>query len=107
MTRLRPKKPSGFQTQELVTPVDWSLSLKSIANPQVRGFLFSDAKPTGVIIIRPSQLGGQSVYYIPRPASLRKVMLDDKTLQTLRAQEFKRIAGLDWVYGVECAKIYR
>ena len=34
---------------------------------QIRGFFAADSKPTYVIIIRPSQLGAESTYAIPRP----------------------------------------
>ena len=62
---------------------DWTLSLKTISNPQIRGFFFADAKPVGVIIVRPSKLGSQSVYYIPRPNNLRKVMVDAAVIQAI------------------------
>jgi hypothetical protein len=61
---------------------DWTLTLKTIASGQIRGFFFADAKPVGVIIVRPSQLKGDSIYFIPRPANLRKVIIDVAAIQT-------------------------
>jgi hypothetical protein len=46
---------------------DWTLFPKTITTQQVRGFFRADAQPRAVIIIRPSQLGGDSTYLIPRP----------------------------------------
>jgi hypothetical protein len=46
---------------------DWSLSAKTISSPQIRGFFRADCQPRAVIIIRPSQLGRDSAYLIPRP----------------------------------------
>ena len=62
---------------------DWTLTLKTIASPQIRGFFFAEANPVGVIIVRLSQLGGDSVYFIPRPAKLRKVMIHAAAIQTI------------------------
>jgi hypothetical protein len=50
---------------------DWTLNLKTISSPQIRGFFAADARPAGVVIIRPSQLGQNSSYLIPRPTDLR------------------------------------
>jgi hypothetical protein len=46
---------------------DWTLSLKTISSAQIRGFFRADSQPRAVVIIRPSQLGGDSLYLIPRP----------------------------------------
>lgn len=46
---------------------DVTLSRKTLATPQVRGFFNSDFKPDVVIIVRPSQLGNNSTYAIARP----------------------------------------
>ena len=45
---------------------DWTLSEKTISDPQIRGFFRAGSQPWGVIIVRPRQLGG--VYLILRPA---------------------------------------
>jgi hypothetical protein len=50
---------------------DWSLVLKTISSPQIRGFFLADSKPDAVVIVRPSQLGRDSTYLIPRPADLK------------------------------------
>ena len=47
---------------------DWTLSAKTIAAPQIRGFFRADSRPRAVVIIRPSELGTNSTYLIPRPA---------------------------------------
>jgi hypothetical protein len=49
---------------------DWTLTLKTISTPQIRGFFGANSRPWAVVIIRPSQLGRNSTYLIPRPASL-------------------------------------
>ena len=49
---------------------DWTLSPKTISSPQIRGFFRADSQPRAVVIIRPSQLGGDSTYLIPRPADV-------------------------------------
>jgi hypothetical protein len=46
---------------------DWTLWPKTISTPQIRGFFRADSQPRAVIIIRPSQLGGDNTYLIPRP----------------------------------------
>lgn len=46
---------------------DVTLSRKTLATPQVRGFFNSDFRPDAVIIIRPAQLGPNSTYAISRP----------------------------------------
>lgn len=46
---------------------DATLTLKTLATPQVRGFFASDFQPRLVVIVRPSQLGPNSTYAIPRP----------------------------------------
>ncbi len=46
---------------------DWTLFPKTISTPQIRGFFRADSQPRAVVIIRPSQLDGDSVYLIPRP----------------------------------------
>jgi hypothetical protein len=50
---------------------DWTLSVKTILNQQIRGFFAADSRPIGVVIVRPSQFGRNSTYLIPRPAELR------------------------------------
>jgi hypothetical protein len=50
---------------------DVSLTRKTLATPQVRGFFNSDFKPNSVIIIRPRQLGADSTYATPRPRNLK------------------------------------
>jgi hypothetical protein len=47
---------------------DWSLSAKTFSNAQIRGFFRADSAPDYVVIVRPSMLGGASVYLIPRPS---------------------------------------
>jgi hypothetical protein len=47
---------------------EWTLSPKTISTPQIRGFFRADSQPRAVIIIRPSELRGDSIYLIPRPA---------------------------------------
>jgi hypothetical protein len=49
---------------------DWTLTLKTIATPQIRGFFRADSQPWAVVIVRPSQLGENSTYLIPRPSTL-------------------------------------
>jgi hypothetical protein len=46
---------------------DVTLTEKTLATPQVRGFFSGDFKPDFVIIIRPSQLGRRCTYIITRP----------------------------------------
>ena len=46
---------------------DWTLSEKTISDPQIRGFFRADSRPRGVVIIRPTQLGAGGAYLIPRP----------------------------------------
>ena len=46
---------------------DWTLSPKTISFAQIRGFFRADSQPRAAVIIRPSQLGGDSTYLIPRP----------------------------------------
>jgi hypothetical protein len=48
---------------------DWTLTLKTIATEQVRGFFAADSNPVATGIVRPTPLGGS--YLIPRPAVLR------------------------------------
>jgi hypothetical protein len=47
--------------------MDWSLTAKTDSTPQVQGFFNARSSPVGVIIIRPTQVGGS--YYIPRPVA--------------------------------------
>lgn len=47
--------------------VDWTLQPKTISNSQIRGFFRSDLRPNATVIIRPRQIGGNSVYVIKRP----------------------------------------
>jgi hypothetical protein len=49
---------------------EWTLSQKTISSPQIRGFFRADSQPRAVIIIRPSQLGRDSIYLLPRPTDL-------------------------------------
>jgi hypothetical protein len=46
--------------------IDWTLTPKTSATPQVQGFFNAASQPRGVIIIRPTQLSGPSLYAIPR-----------------------------------------
>ena len=45
---------------------DVSLEAKKPSDRQIRGFFNADFKPVGVVIVRPSQLGGNSSYIIWR-----------------------------------------
>jgi hypothetical protein len=47
---------------------DWTLSPKTISTPQIRGFFRADSQPRAVVIVRPSQLGSNRTYLIPRPS---------------------------------------
>jgi len=47
--------------------IDVSLTRKTILKPQVSGFFGSDFRPEATIIVRPSQLGADSMYAIRRP----------------------------------------
>jgi hypothetical protein len=49
---------------------DWTLSPKTIASAQIRGFFRADSKPRAAIIIRPSQLGPGNTYLIPRTSDI-------------------------------------
>jgi hypothetical protein len=49
---------------------DWTLSPKTISLPQIQGFFRADSQPRAVVVIRPSQLGRDSTYLIPRPAAV-------------------------------------
>ncbi len=51
---------------------DWTLALKTISRPQIRGFFAADSKPDAVIIVRPSQQGRNYTYLIQRPANMNK-----------------------------------
>lgn len=46
---------------------DVTISRKTLATPQVRGFFNSDFEPDVVLIVRPTQLGPNSTYAISRP----------------------------------------
>jgi hypothetical protein len=46
---------------------DMTLTRKTLASPQIRGFFNSDARPEMVIIIRPRQLGPNHTYAIKTP----------------------------------------
>ena len=46
---------------------DVTLSRKTLATPQVRGFFNSDFKPDAVLIVRPTQLVSNSTYAISSP----------------------------------------
>jgi hypothetical protein len=50
---------------------DWTLTPKTISDQQIRGFFAADSRPIGVVIVRPTQLGANNIYLIPRPAVLR------------------------------------
>lgn len=50
---------------------DVTLTGKTLRTPQVRGFFDADFRPSRVIIIRPSQLGGAYTYAINRPGAPR------------------------------------
>jgi hypothetical protein len=49
---------------------DRTLYPKTISTPQVRGFFRADSRPRGVIVVRASQLGRDSTYFIPRPLDI-------------------------------------
>ncbi len=49
--------------------IDMTLTRKTLATPQVRGFFNGDFLPEAVIIIRPSKLGTESTYIITRPGA--------------------------------------
>ena len=46
---------------------DVTLTRKTLATPQVRGFFSTDFQPDAVVIVRPTQLGSGSTYVIKRP----------------------------------------
>lgn len=46
---------------------DVTLTRKTLATPQIRGFFNSDFKPFAVVIVRPTQLGPNSTYAISKP----------------------------------------
>jgi|CXWL01.1.fsa_nt_gi hypothetical protein len=48
---------------------DMTLTRKTLATAQVRGFFSSDFSPEAVVIVRPSQLGPNSTYIITRPGN--------------------------------------
>jgi hypothetical protein len=50
---------------------DWTLTLKTVSTPQIRGFFGASSLPRAVVIVRPSQLGQNATYLIPRPAALK------------------------------------
>lgn len=50
---------------------DVTLTRKTATTPQVKGFFNADFQPSSVIIIRPSQLGADHTYAIPRPETKR------------------------------------
>ena len=45
---------------------DWTLTAKTITTPQIRDYFRTDSQVRAVIVIRPSQLGRDSTYLIPR-----------------------------------------
>jgi hypothetical protein len=58
--------------------IDWTLAQKTFSSSQIRGLFRADSQPDVVIIIRPSELGGQSIYAIARPPGpIRKVLQHD------------------------------
>ena len=50
---------------------DVTLTRKTLATPQVRGFFGTDFKPNHVVIVRPRQIGEGSTYIITRPETKR------------------------------------
>ena len=50
---------------------DVTLTRKTLGTAQVRGFFNTDFRPSRVVIIRPSQLGGDHTYVISRPETKR------------------------------------
>ncbi|MEZ5995679.1 MAG: hypothetical protein R3C25_07980 [Hyphomonadaceae bacterium] len=46
---------------------DVTLTQKTLAQPQIRGFFNADFRPTAVVIVRPSQPSPQGTYIITRP----------------------------------------
>ena len=50
---------------------DVTLTRKTLATPQVRGFFGADFKPNHVVIVRPRQIGEGSTYIISRPETKR------------------------------------
>jgi hypothetical protein len=49
------------------TAFDWTIRMKKSSDSQIRGFFAADARPKGVVIIRPSQIDSNGgAYYIPR-----------------------------------------
>lgn len=50
---------------------DVTLTRKTLATAQVRGFFNTDFRPTRVVIIRPSQLGDKHTYVLSRPEAKR------------------------------------
>lgn len=46
---------------------DVTLTRKLVSTPQVREFFNTDFKPDATVIVRPSQLGPNNTYVIPRP----------------------------------------
>lgn len=53
------------------TVFDWTLESKTLTNAQIRGFFRADSSPEFVIIIRPTELGGDAIYLIRRPTKTR------------------------------------
>ncbi|TXJ10934.1 MAG: hypothetical protein E6Q28_13410 [Afipia sp.] len=49
------------------TMIDITLSRKTISSRQIRGFFNSDMNPKSVVIVRPRQVGNDSVYMIIKP----------------------------------------
>lgn len=47
--------------------IDWTLTQKRPNDTQIRGFFRTDATPTAVLIVRPTQVGGLSTYLITEP----------------------------------------
>lgn len=47
--------------------IDITLSRKTISSKQIRGFFNSDSEPISVVIIRPRQVGSDSIYTIKNP----------------------------------------
>ncbi len=88
---------------------DWTLAPKSFSSAQIRGFFRADSKPDVIVILRPSQLGGQSVYAIARPPGpIRKVLLDDPRTRSPQYSEIlRRLIGEIDGHFASLAKIRR
>ena len=88
---------------------DWTLAPKSFSSAQIRGFFRANSKPDVIVILRPSQLGGQSVYAIGRPPGpIRKVQLDDPaTRSPVYSEILRRLIGEFERHSALLAKVRR